>query len=115
MLLLKLRCGELLSKNAFKFDLRRCDVVLTLAVRTALVAGSPGRAVQVDPMKPKLKPPGTKRSKLKCDMLLSTSAFNFNLHHYSQGRTPDSLRRKSATSWYCPTSFGRSTPGRGYI
>ena len=26
-----------------------------------------GRAVQVDPMKPKLKPPKTKRLKLKCD------------------------------------------------
>ena len=38
-----------------------------------------GRAVQVDPMKPKLKPSGTKRLKLKCDILPSTSAFNFNL------------------------------------
>jgi len=35
--------------------------------------------VQVDPIKPKLKPPGTKRLKLKCDMLLSTFAFKFNL------------------------------------
>jgi len=26
-----------------------------------------GRAVQLDPMKPKLKPPKTKRLKLKCD------------------------------------------------
>ena len=37
-------------------------------------------------MKPKLKPPGTKRLKLKCDILLSTSAFKFNLRRYSQGR-----------------------------
>jgi hypothetical protein len=29
-----------------------------------------GRAVQVDPIKPKLKAPGTKRLKLKCDNLL---------------------------------------------
>ena len=32
-----------------------------------------GRAVQVDPMKPKLKPPGIKRLKLNCDILLSNS------------------------------------------
>jgi len=33
-------------------------------------------------MKPKLKAPGTKRLKLKCDILLSTSAFKFNLRRY---------------------------------
>jgi hypothetical protein len=32
----------------------------------------PGRVVQVDPIKPKLNPPGTKRLKLECD-----TAFNF--------------------------------------
>ena len=44
-----------------------------------------GRAVQVDPMKPRLKPPGTKRLKLKCDILLSNYAFIFNLRRYSEG------------------------------
>ena len=45
--------------------------------------GAPqGRVVQVDPIKPKLKPPGTKRLKLNCDVLLSTSAFKFNLRRY---------------------------------
>ena len=34
-------------------------------------------------MKPKLKPPGTKRLKLNCDILLSTSAFKFNLRRYT--------------------------------
>jgi len=38
-----------------------------------------GWAVQVDPIKSKLTPPETKRLKLKCDILLSTSAFKFNL------------------------------------
>jgi len=33
-------------------------------------------------MKPTLKSPGTERLKLKCDMLLSTSAFKFNLRRY---------------------------------
>jgi hypothetical protein len=38
--------------------------------------------VQIDPMKLKLKLPGTRRLKLKCDILLSTSAFKFNLRRY---------------------------------
>ena len=45
--------------------------------------GARGRAVQVDPMKPMLKPPGTKHLKLKRDVLLSTSAFTFNLRRYT--------------------------------
>jgi hypothetical protein len=40
-------------------------------------------AVQVEPIKPKLKPPGTKRLKLNCDILLSASAFKFNLRRCS--------------------------------
>jgi hypothetical protein len=39
--------------------------------------------VQVDPIKPKLKPPGTERLKLKCDTLLSNCAFIFNLRRYN--------------------------------
>ena len=38
--------------------------------------------MQVDLIKPKLRPPGTKRWKLKFYTLLSTSAFKFNLCHY---------------------------------
>ena len=37
----------------------------------------------MDPTKPMLKPPGAKHSKLKCDILLSTIAFKFNLRRYS--------------------------------
>jgi len=33
-------------------------------------------------MKFKLKPPGTKRLKLKCHVLLSSFAFKFNLRRY---------------------------------
>ena len=44
-----------------------------------------GEAVQVDPMKPKLKPPGPKRLKLECAILLSTSAFKSNLGRYMKG------------------------------
>ena len=38
--------------------------------------------MQFDPMKPKLKLPGIERMKLKCDILLSTAAFKFNLRRY---------------------------------
>jgi len=55
-------------------------------------------------MKPKLKPPGTKRPKLKCDILLSTFAFSFDLRRYSKG-PPYSLLQKGvdepALAW-CP-------------
>ena len=33
-------------------------------------------------MKPKLKPPGTERLKLKCDVLLINGAFKFNLRRF---------------------------------
>ena len=39
--------------------------------------------MQVDSIKPKLKPPGTKRLKLKCDTMVSTAAFKFNLRRYT--------------------------------
>jgi len=38
-----------------------------------------GRAVQVDPIKPRLKLPGTKRLKLNCDGPLSNFAVKFKL------------------------------------
>ena len=42
-----------------------------------------GGAVQVDPMKPKLKAPGTKRLKRTFDVLVSKFAFKFNLRRYN--------------------------------
>ena len=40
--------------------------------------------MQVDPIKPELKPPGTERLKLNYDVLLLTSAFKINLRRYIQ-------------------------------
>ena len=40
--------------------------------------------MQVDPIKPTLKAPGTKRLKQKCDAQLSTAAFKFNLRLYNE-------------------------------
>jgi len=44
---------------------------------------APGRAVQLDPIRPKLILPGIKRLKLTCHLLLSTSAFEINLRRYT--------------------------------
>ena len=48
-----------------------------------------GKAVQVEPIKPTLKAPGTKRLKLKYYKLLSTSAVKFKLRRYSKDRGSD--------------------------
>ena len=45
--------------------------------------GDRGMAMQVDPMTPKSKPPGSKRLKLKCDEVLSSFSNNFNLRRYT--------------------------------
>ena len=44
-----------------------------------------GEAVQVEPMKSRLKAPGPKRLKLRYDNLLSSFAFKFNLRRYTWG------------------------------
>jgi hypothetical protein len=56
-----------------------------------------GRVVQLDPVKPTLKPTGAKRLKLKCDVLLSTSAFRLNLRRYIVvvSRSPPTVGRCS--------------------
>jgi hypothetical protein len=61
-----------------------------------------GKAVQVDPINPKLKPPGTNCLKLKCDILLSTSAFKFNLRRYDSGGT-GAVVLAAVSVWGAPT------------
>jgi hypothetical protein len=66
-LTMRLRYDKLLSSFAFSFNLRRCikeedaDIKRWLPKRTeaSLSGGVLGRVVQVNPIKPKLKPPGT--------------------------------------------------------
>jgi hypothetical protein len=53
-----------------------------------------GRAVQVDPIKPTLKPTGIQRLKLMCATLLPTLAFGFNLRLYSSERKVIHRRNK---------------------
>ena len=42
--------------------------------------------MQIDPIKPTVKAPGTKRWNLKSDEVLSSFAFKFNLRRCTQGR-----------------------------
>ena len=42
--------------------------------------------MQAHPIKPALKPPGSKRLKLECDILLSNFASKFSLRRYSKGK-----------------------------
>ena len=42
--------------------------------------------MQVDPIKPKLKAPKSRRLKLEHKKVLSNCAFNFNLHRYAAVR-----------------------------
>ena len=62
-----------------------------------------GRTVQVDPIKPVLKPPGTQRSKLDFDGLLSSFPYKFSLRRYSTGLTTRSLRLVQVTNPCAPT------------
>jgi len=64
-------------------DARRCG-----AAPPAL-----GGAVQVDPIKPTLKPPEATRLKLKHDEPLATFAFKFKLRRYSWERDVTKVRR----------------------
>jgi hypothetical protein len=69
--------------------------------------GDPGRAVQIDSIKPMLKAPVTKRLKLKYDELVSSFAFNFNLRQY----TPEeSMRRVEALLMVGRCRLNRSNP-----
>jgi hypothetical protein len=51
--------------------------------------------VQVDPIKPALKAPGTKRSELIYDGPLSNFAFKFNLRRYNLVHIYTDLGRKA--------------------
>ena len=77
----------------------------------------PGGAVQVDPIKPKLTLPGTWRFRLNYDVLLSTSAFKFDLRRYipvTAGRRVGHLKRCGSCpahgpcAQYCGTGCQRA-------
>ena len=76
-----------------------------MVVKVYLKRGTNGRAVQVDPMKPTLKAPGTKPLKLEHDEPLSSFAFKINLCHYTTGAaSPPRTSRQART----PGAYSRS-------
>ena len=72
-----------------------------------------GRAVQVDPMKPKLKPPGTTHLNLNCDILLSTSAIKFNLHRYGMESCPGFMLGYSVFGHMLESVYGKEKEAEG--
>jgi len=86
---LKLKCDDLLLNFAIDFNMRGYTLVGPVGAgdgRGGVAVH--GLAVQVHPLKPTLKPPGTERLKLQCDILPSTIAFKFNLRRYTMGGLP---------------------------
>jgi len=59
-------------------------------------------------MQPQLKPPGTKRFKLNCDILLSTSAFKLDLRRYNQSGGSTQTMQSSADFMDIETIGGRA-------
>ena len=54
--------------------------------------------MQVDPIKPMLKAPKTKRLRPKCDALLSSFAFKFNLRRYNEDLRSEAESTRSTVS-----------------
>ena len=67
--------------------------------------------MQVDPIQSKLKPPGIKRVKLNCDILLSNSAFKFNLRRYDKERVRWKCGKDGCGHTWHTTPNSRSKPG----
>jgi len=75
--------GCILCHTRAQVELKRGRVPAPAWWRTWSASSTPWSGGAVDPIKPKLEPPGTKRLKLNCDVLLSTSAFKSNLRRYT--------------------------------
>jgi len=100
---LMLQYEEPHSNLVFSFELRHCGTARIenweRQYNESFEKEQPGRAVQVEPMKPILKPPGTKCLKLTRDKLVSGFALKCNLRSYTPGRAR-------------PSSPGRRSPAR---
>ena len=108
---------------------RHCRALQPPPRRAAGVNRGPhGRAVQVTPMKPMLKPLGTEPLRLECDGLLSSVAFKFNLRRYRMAALglvnaveSDPSVSTSATAGVCssppsrPPVYVELGAGRGYL
>ena len=61
--------------------------------------------MQLDPIRPTLKAPGTKRLNLKYDELLSEVAFKFNVRRYNSVQIAQSSDGMEFSCGACPTGF----------
>jgi len=90
---LKLKCDDLLLSYCFQIQLA--------PLQHDGPAGSvfvPGRPVQIDPMKPNLKPPEIRRLKLKCDICFQLLLSNSTCTATPRGARQRRPRRGAATS-----------------
>ena len=72
--------------------------------------------MQVDPIKPTLKAPGTKRLKLRYDGPLSNVAFKFNLRRYTKGSAGAALRHtRSMMFGAAPAVTGAAAGARAEV
>ena len=91
---------------------------ICLTLRGGVLRRRLGRAVQVDPIKPMLKAPGTKRLKLKYNKLLSSFAFKINLRRFTlaHGRAEGGDMPAAAALYYsrgqAHAGLAGSTPPR---
>ena len=94
--------------------MRRGGAASTLfhALRRPLPPTATGKAAQVDPIKATLKPTGAERLKLECDVLLSASAFNFNLRRFTPACCPRACTAPTATWTLRTTASSRGCRAR---
>ena len=84
------------------------------ARRVRAAAGrAQGEAVQLHPIIPMLKSPGTKLLKVKCDILVSTSAFKFTLRRYSKADAQAILNNRFPVPRLVDCDAGKSQAGGG--
>jgi len=69
--------------------------------------------VELEPIKPVLKAPGSKRLKLNCDIPLSNFAFKFNLRRYTEVLEVWSRRRRRQAGEGAALRALHGHPGRG--
>jgi hypothetical protein len=96
-------CFQCCHNFAFKFNLRcynkdeQYNAQVNELKQAMQAKRDGGGAVQVYPMKPTLKAPGSKRLSPKCEEPLSDFAFKFKLRHYT-----------TAAAAACPTTSRRN-------
>jgi len=88
------------------------NMVQRLQQKLNVCTNDRGRAVQVDPMKPMLKAPGTNLLTLKHDEPLSIFAFKLDLRHYTVRCSTGTSRWPHKRQWGSLRTCARPTLSR---